>query len=99
MRVVKQASGFDGGFAVHGQQHRQLSRATPRPFSGPEHLRPLLGRCFSRTAAGYHFFTLAKTFQKDFACRALHVTARARDGFLAAQVPLHPVPFRQRHPS
>nr|XP_054925529.1 N-acetylglucosamine-1-phosphotransferase subunit gamma-like isoform X3 [Dermacentor andersoni] len=55
MRVVRQASGFDGGSAVHGQQHRQLSRSTPRPFSGPGHLRPLLGRCFSRTAAGYRY--------------------------------------------
>ncbi|KAH7944599.1 hypothetical protein HPB52_021814 [Rhipicephalus sanguineus] len=56
MRIVKQASGFDGAFAVHGQQHRQRAdRATPRPFAGPEHLRPLLGRCFSRTAAGYRY--------------------------------------------
>uniref|UniRef100_A0A224Z503 N-acetylglucosamine-1-phosphate transferase gamma subunit n=1 Tax=Rhipicephalus zambeziensis TaxID=60191 RepID=A0A224Z503_9ACAR len=56
MRVVKQASGFDGAFAVHGQQHRQQAvRATPRPFAGPEHLRPLMGRCFSRTAAGYRY--------------------------------------------
>ncbi|KAL3219029.1 hypothetical protein MRX96_031185 [Rhipicephalus microplus] len=56
MRIVKQASGFDGAFAVHGQQHRQQAgRATPRPFAGPEHLRPLLGRCFGRTAAGYRY--------------------------------------------
>nr|XP_037287442.1 N-acetylglucosamine-1-phosphotransferase subunit gamma-like isoform X1 [Rhipicephalus microplus] len=56
MRVVKQASGFDGAFAVHGQQHRQQAgRATPRPFAGPEHLRSLLGRCFGRTAAGYRY--------------------------------------------
>lgn len=56
MRVVKQSAGLDELSAVHGQrQQRQLNRVAPRPFSGPEHLRSLLGRCFSRTSQGYRY--------------------------------------------
>ncbi|XP_077490492.1 N-acetylglucosamine-1-phosphotransferase subunit gamma-like isoform X2 [Amblyomma americanum] len=56
MRVVKQSAGLDGLSAMHGQlQQRQLNRAVPRPFSGPEHLKPLQGRCFSHTSEGYRY--------------------------------------------
>lgn len=58
MRLVKQAAGHNSGLPPAGPlQHQQTTvvRTPPRPFKGPEHLRPLLGRCFSQSTAGYRY--------------------------------------------